>query len=250
MPQKTRLAVCAFLLLISAIAHAAQPWPLGNNTRYLAMGDSLSSGYGATPVTNGYAYLLYQQGVYDQMTNTSFADAAIPGATSQQVASFQANAIVASGFNPQVITMTVGGNDLLQLLTDPNAVTDLPGVLTSFEGNLTSILSTLCTATVTPKIYVANLYNIQNLPAPPGVTINDAVLAFNARVADAVVNINKSSSPCARNVKVVDVYSAFSGSQQGLLLINRPGANSLGVEEVHPTNAGYRAMAQAFIAAK
>src|SRR5208337_3326478 len=50
----------------------------------LAMGDSLSSGYGATPVTNGYAYLLYQQGVYDQMTNTSFADAAIPGATSGQ----------------------------------------------------------------------------------------------------------------------------------------------------------------------
>ncbi len=249
MREKKFLASCTFLLAISTLAYAAQPWPLGNNTRYLAMGDSLSSGYGATPVTNGYAYLLYQQGVYDQMTNTSFADAAIPGSTSEQVASFQANAVAQSGFNPQVITMTVGGNDLLALLTDPNAATDLPVVLTKFGGNLTSILSTLCTALVTPKIYVANLYSIQNLPAPPGININDAVLAFNGVVTSVVNTINGSSSPCAGRVKVVDIYSAFSGNQQGLLLINRPGANSPGVE-VHPTNAGYRAMAQAFIAAK
>jgi lysophospholipase L1-like esterase len=242
-------AACAFLLSISTVAHAAQPWPLGNNTRYLAMGDSLSSGYGATPVTNGYAYLLYQQGIYDQMTNTSFADAAIPGATSQQVANFQANAAVQSGFYPQVITMTVGANDLLALLSDPNAAAELPGVLATFGGNLTSILSTLCTAPVTPKIYVANLYSIQNLPPPPGVSINDAVLAFNSVVTGVVNTINGSSSPCAGRVKVVDVYSAFSGNQQGLLLINRPGANRLGVE-VHPTDAGYRAMAKAFIAAK
>ena len=50
----------AALLLISSFAHAAIPWTLSNNTRYLAMGDSLAAGSGAIPVTQGYAYLLYQ----------------------------------------------------------------------------------------------------------------------------------------------------------------------------------------------
>ena len=43
------------------------------------------------------------------------------------------------------------------------------------------------------------------------------------------------------------MHAQFAGPQQGLLLINR---NNAGQFEVHPTNAGYRAMAQAFIAAK
>lgn len=46
----------------------------------------------------------------------------------------------------------------------------------------------------------------------------------------------------AFNVPVADVYSAFHG-RDGLLLIERAGAAP---DEVHPTNAGYRVMAQAF----
>ena len=112
--------VFAFTILaISATARADQPWTFNNNTRYLAMGDSLTAGQGATPVTNGYAYLLYQQGVYDSVTNTSFADAAVPGATSQQILSFQVPLATQTGF-PQVITMTVGGNDLLSILNGAN----------------------------------------------------------------------------------------------------------------------------------
>jgi len=109
MVGKMWLRVFAFAILaISATARADQPWTFNNNTRYLAMGDSLTAGQGATPVTNGYAYLLYQQGVYDSVTNTSFADAAVPGATSQQILSFQVPLATQKGF-PQVITMTVGG---------------------------------------------------------------------------------------------------------------------------------------------
>ena len=46
----------------------------------------------------------------------------------------------------------------------------------------------------------------------------------------------------AFNVPVADVYSAFQG-RHGLLLIERPGAAP---DEVHPTNAGYHVMAEAF----
>jgi lysophospholipase L1-like esterase len=41
---------------------------------------------------------------------------------------------------------------------------------------------------------------------------------------------------------VVDVFSAFKG-QEGLLLIEKKGSELL---QVHPTNAGYKVMTEAF----
>src|SRR5207244_12841165 len=90
MLAKTSLQLCALILCgLSTLAAAAPPATLGDNTRYLAMGDSLTAGYGAMPVTEGYAYVLYQQGAYDNVNNTSFANAAVPGATSQQALDHQ-----------------------------------------------------------------------------------------------------------------------------------------------------------------
>src|SRR5215471_20043239 len=67
-------ATAAALLLVSSFAHAGIPWTLSNNTRYLAMGDSLAAGTGAIPVTQGYTYLLYQGGTFASLTDTTFAD--------------------------------------------------------------------------------------------------------------------------------------------------------------------------------
>ena len=53
------------------------------------MGDSLAAGFGAIPVTQGDAYLLYREGTFDVMTNTSFANAGMPKATSGDVLAFQ-----------------------------------------------------------------------------------------------------------------------------------------------------------------
>ncbi|SRR5260370_34055419 len=76
----------------------------------LAMGDSLAAGFGAIPVTQGYAYLLYKGGTFDSLTNTIFADAAAPGATSAHVLAFQVPQAV-NIFQPHVVTISVGGND-------------------------------------------------------------------------------------------------------------------------------------------
>lgn len=237
MGRKLLLAVLGLAMLsASAAGQAQQPWTFSNNLRYLAMGDSLTAGYGATPVTNGYAYLLYQQGVYDSMTNTIFADAAVPGATSQQVLNFQVPEATQI-FQPNVVTMTVGGNDLIAILGGADATQVLQG----FQANLSMIVTQLCTALPSARIYVANLYSIQNFPVPT----DQVVDAFNQVVAGVIGFAN--GTVCGGRVKIADVHAAFSGSQEGLLLINR---NNAGQFEVHPTNAGYRAMAQAFIAAK
>jgi lysophospholipase L1-like esterase len=105
-----RFALIALAAASSAVL-AEPPASLDDNVRYLAMGDSLSAGKGAVPVTQGYAYLLYQEGLFGSIATTTFANAAIPGTWSKDVRDHQVPQAI-SAFEPQVITMTVGGNDL------------------------------------------------------------------------------------------------------------------------------------------
>lgn len=214
-------------LMLAGFARAEVPWTFSNNTRYLALGDSLAAGYGAVPVTQGYAYRLYQKGTYDKANNTIFANAAVPGATSSDVLHFQVPQAIGI-FRPHVVTLSVGGNDLLAIL----AGADPTVVLTQFQANLAQILCGLRQALPQARIYVHNLYDIPEITAniPGGV---QAILAFNAVVGGVAQ---------ACGASVADVYSAFSG-RTGLLLIERNGASQF---EVHPTNAGYRVMADAF----
>ena len=144
--------------------------------------------------------------------------------------------MVIDRFAPNVVTLTVGGNDLISILggADPGTV------LGTFQTNLSGILSALCVdlamklPTQPPRIFVSNLYTIPDFP----VTVDEIVAGFNT-IVDGVVG-GFAGAGCS--VKVADVFSAFSG-KGGLLLIQRNGA---GAFEVHPTNAGHRAMAGAF----
>lgn len=214
-------------LMFAGFARAEVPWTFSNNTRYLALGDSLAAGYGAVPATQGYAYRLYQKGTYDNAINTIFANAAVPGATSSDVLNYQVPQAIGI-FRPHVVTLSVGGNDLLRIL----AGADPTEVLTQFQANLAQILCGLGQALPQARLYVHNLYDIPEITAniPGGV---QAILGFNAVISGVAQ---------ACGASVADVYSAFSG-RTGLLLIERNGADQF---EVHPTNAGYRVMADAF----
>ena len=91
------------------------------------------------------------------------------------------------------------------------------------------------------RIYVSNLYDIEGFPIPT----EQLVGPFNQIVSGAAASIN--ATVCGGRIKVVDAHSALAGSQQGQLLISRPGAAQF---EPHPTNAGHAAIAQAFVDAK
>jgi lysophospholipase L1-like esterase len=235
--MRNRLIKLAALLAFSTAAHAAQPWTFSDNTRYLALGDSLTAGYGAIPATSGYAYLLYKEGAYAPVTSTTFANAAVPGATSQHVRDLQVPLATESGFAPHVITMTVGGNDLLAILNGASP----EQVLGTFQANLGGILVQLCSALPGTRIYVANLYVIRNFPLSTEMVVG----LFNQVVAG--VSAFANAVACGGRVTVVDLEAAFAGPAEGLLLINRNGAGQF---EVHPSNAGYRVIARAFLDAR
>jgi lysophospholipase L1-like esterase len=219
-------------LLWPASARAELPWQFNQHTRYVALGDSLAAGYGAIPTTEGYVYLLYRSGVFDTITDTVFANTGIPGMTSGQVLLYQVPQAIEylKDFQtpdavPTFITLTVGGNDLISVLNgaDPQLV------LTQFAGNLIAILRQLRSALPQTRIYLSNLYTVPEIPGADQLVpyLNEMVL-----------------KPIAESfrVPVADVYSAFLG-KDGLLLITRHDSERF---EVHPTNAGHRAIARAF----
>jgi lysophospholipase L1-like esterase len=226
---KTLFRLVALLgLLAAGPAGAEVPWTFSNNTRYLALGDSLAAGYGAIPTTQGYAYLLYQKGIFDKTPNTIFANAAVPGAKSSDVLAFQVPQAI-NLFQPHVVTLSVGGNDVLAILAPGS---DPQQILQQFAINLGNILCGLRQALPQSRLYVHNLYDIPEITGvvPGGL---QAVLTANLIIADVAMTCGAS---------VADVYSAFSG-RTGLLLIERNSAEDF---EVHPTNAGHRAIAAAF----
>jgi hypothetical protein len=48
-------------------------------TRYMVLGDSIAAGYKAQPATDGFAYRLYNMGVFDRLPHMLFCNAGVPG---------------------------------------------------------------------------------------------------------------------------------------------------------------------------
>ncbi|SRR6266511_3051698 len=214
-------------------------------TRYLALGDSIAAGYKVVPVTQAYPYLLYQDGAFDYISSALFCDAAVPGATSQDVLLHQVpQALIPfanGGFNPKYVTLTVGGNDLLAILKfagthqDPAEVFQFANqVLGAYAQNLGAILFQLRSGLPNAKIFVANQYTIPEIEAVLPFT-GQIIGAFNSVLAQVVGQF-------PNNVYVVDVYHAFLG-RSGLLLVERHAASPF---ETHPTTTGHHVMEQAF----
>ena len=222
-------SIFALLLLLPLNAFAELPWQHNEHTRFLALGDSLTAGYGADPTLNGYAYHLYKQGVFDKPVHTLFANAAVPGTTSTDVRNYQIPQV--ERFSPDVIVMTVGGNDLIAVLEGRS---DPASALGIFQENLTQTLLSLCQRATVPHVYVSNIYYIPEL----GAQVNYVVSLFNQVTEGVIAGIAASGCP----VNLADVNSAFVG-KKGLLIIERNGADPF---EVHPTNAGHKVMADAF----
>jgi lysophospholipase L1-like esterase len=228
------LATTALLLLQPDIARGDPPGIAEGDMRYLAMGDSLGAGQGAVPQTQGYAYRLYGDAVLGGVNGTLLTNiAGSGGITSTHVLAHQLP--LAEVFRPDVVTLTVGGNDLLGILDGADPLV----VLGIFQANLFQILSGLCSLPSAPRIFVGNQYDVPELT---GAVAGGAALlaAFNGIVASVAQAVLLLLPAC--ELRVVDVHAAFLG-REGLLLIDRQGAGPL---EVHPTTAGHRVLADAF----
>jgi lysophospholipase L1-like esterase len=131
----------------------------------MSLGDSLAAGYKAQPATKvtpiNFTWMKYLESI----PNTLFDNAAVPGATSSDVLHFQIPQVHL--FEPTVVTMSVGGNDLLSLLALPNPTQGAPAVLQDFAANLSAILAHLCYS-MPPRgqIYLQTYIRFPRSPVP------------------------------------------------------------------------------------
>ena len=239
-------------------------------TRYLALGDSLAVGDGASvPAETGYVGLLT-----DYFAGKSHADAkealnlAVGGETTASFMAGQLNSAVAAILDPgtdvKVVTISIGGNDLLNLLNEPTdaCVVDpgsttcqtllaaaLGGVAATYPSLLGTVMWALDQDPGTERVFVLTLYNpfggtgsLYEAPVDLALlgadfTVDCAAVASNS--LNAGLNDIVACTSWALGAEVVDGYAAIDDHALTLTHIGDPGFN------IHPNDAGYAAIARA-----
>lgn len=246
--------LAAFLFLFAALPFISTGIPdatAQQAPRYIALGDSLASGVGASePAQTGYVARVHDALESSERFGESGIDLinlSAPGATSSdlmQPGGQVSNAVREIEQNEvPVITIDIGGNDLLDLANlDSPCLTDLQAepclaevgeTLNALQTNLREVLEELRDANPTASIVVVDLYNpfsgtgdIRELIADAGVQQINGVIGATASDPDL-------------NVELASVFQHFQG--RGNQWISEDG--------IHPNDEGHAVMAEAVLAA-
>ncbi|MBA2484687.1 MAG: SGNH/GDSL hydrolase family protein [Nitrospira sp.] len=184
---------------------------------YLALGASDATGVGATPLTEGYVFLLKQE-LDRRMPGVFLINLGIPGARIDLIKE-QVRIAKQLGTKANLVTIWTGGNDVVHG-DDPE----------TFRKDLRFILQTL-RDNVSQNIVIGNLPDLTRLPrfqrAPdPRVTLA-RVRAYNEGIALEARDVGAS---------VVDLFA-------------QPVRDELifSVDGFHPNDAGHREIARLFL---
>lgn len=273
--------LCALVLAVGFMPARAQA---AEAESYVALGDSISTGYGlADPATEGFVSLVTDQQGYDT-TNL-----AVDGAASYEVLALVTdveNASYPAIAGADVITISVGGNDLLNALymyladqystmlgvpvtpeliatalaaedPDPDMVEALlplieqfatsqqaADALASFSQNLTGIIGALKTANPDATILVLNQYNPFSFIDNPDVAPINTAFETAANALNGIISAGAGSS----TYTVVDVYGVLSDAQNNPFNASFASMTDFNLD-IHPNAHGHQLIAAAVDAA-
>jgi len=235
---------------------------------YLSLGDSVAAGEGALPVTQGFVYRLYDQGVFGRKQEMDFANIGIKGITAEeaqvlqvpQALCFQPPRIAVA---PSVITLTAGANDFFVYLADPNNPLDPGAIIALADGiaaRVDNIIRSLvfglaglpayCAGDGIPGItvLVSNYYSFGHPDPQIEFLLDLALTSFGTSLEARVARIQSDIIASGKDARVgyVDTYSAMDGRQGLLLIQKRNGFGGAFDFEIHPTNAGHAVIAREF----
>lgn len=269
MVRSSLLAVTLVAVLCGAFPNAAAAAAPATGL-YVALGDSLAYGIGASDRTRtAYVPLLFEYFKHPKTEKVRILrNLSRPGETSDSfIAGGQLElaigAIVEPTTDTRVVTLDIGGNDLLFLIaaepckSDPGGEpcqTLVAAQLVKFARNYSIILTSLQTALNADPgqetLFVMTYYNPYSgtgLPYEPfadrALLGSDLVIDCSAPPGDARAGLNDliACIGASSGAAVADVYPAFRG--RGFELTH------IAAEDPHPNDAGYALIAQTFIAA-
>jgi lysophospholipase L1-like esterase len=271
MSQPSRRSVRIALVLAWLAAAIAIPTRAAEApTTYLALGDSLAWGDGASdPSTTAYAPLLADYFAGQPHGGAKNAvNLAVRGETTSSFLAGQVGAAMAHISDPstdvRVVTLSIGGNDLLDLLNEPTdacvrestsvmcqvlVATALGGVAERLPVILGSLAATLAGDPGGARIHVLTLYNpFGGTGSPFEAAVDAALLGSDMRIDCAALQTNPTAAglndilactSMAFGATVVDSYPVIGDRALELTHIGDPGFN------IHPNDAGYELIARA-----
>ncbi|WP_158217540.1 GDSL-type esterase/lipase family protein [Lottiidibacillus patelloidae] len=198
--------------------------------KYIAIGDSLTAGLGASEVNylrigafvpSFVKYLREEKGFSVDVENHG-----IPGLTS---AGFLANIHNSKGLQEKIamsnlITVTIGGNDFLQLIrSDQTTLANAKQRLVDLEKELNNIHALLRSINSTCEIYYIGLYN----PYPENHTYYDIAETIVPLYNDLLSTVTKES-----NSHLLNPYDVFLNNAKALTHISK--------DDIHPNDLGYQ----------
>ncbi len=238
--------------------------PLAGPGAYIALGDSLSEGVGASDRTATAFVPLVHQALGDDFelinlghSGDTSRDLIDHGHLDEAVAAIEErNGDDDDGNDVKLVTLEIGGNDLLDLyfsevvmgmcpdlqtaLAKPECVNPLHTAFERFEPNLDGVLVRLSAADPAVPIVLLTLYNPFSGRIPAFAEL--AAVALEGRpdtpFAEGLNDII-SATGGDHGVVLVDLYPLFEGKAGELV------AQDL----IHPNDAGYQVMADAVLAA-
>jgi len=245
---------------------------------YLALGDSLAAGVGASSVEHtAYVPRLFHyfrgtaHGGVDTLLNLGIGGdtsywflSGIPGGTGPQL--LQAlTAINDATTDTRIVTLDIGGNDALNTLFGNPACHEIASAacraamaatLAAFAVNYQTILSALNAALAADPgdetVFVMTYYNLWGGTGDPLESVADALLLGTDLTIDCAANAGNPTK-----VGLNDLIACI-GTANGAVVADGYGAVDDGAlhlthiaeGDIHPTDAGYAAIAHAFMDAE
>ena len=207
------VGVCIASLFLSTCGHVEQERKI--EFIYLALGTSDVIGVGATPLTEGYVYLINQD-LQQRIPGTFLINLGLPNA---RIDALNEQVRLAKHFRGEadLATVWVGANDLVHGDDPSRFQTDLRQFLRSLQSS------------VSTTVVIANLPDLTQLPAyraaNPAVTLA-RVKAFNLAIEVEAPYVNAS---------IVNVFGESS-----------PDDFAVDEDGFHPTRAGHQHIANLF----
>jgi lysophospholipase L1-like esterase len=180
---------------------------------YVAIGDSLTAGVGATSVSSSFPALLAEKISVQKGLPVAVKNLGIPGATSFDILTGQV--LDVGQYKPQIITLFIGTNDMHNFVP-----------LEKFKGNLLSAIGALRRAAPTSDIYLVNLpyLGAKDLILPP----YDLYFEIKLKKYNAVISEVAEET----DVKLIDLYSV---SEKPF----RADPSLYCIDRFHPSDSGY-----------
>ncbi|MDF0726052.1 S-layer homology domain-containing protein [Cytobacillus sp. S13-E01] len=238
--------VVLFVFLFGSISPAASQ-AFSAKINYVALGDSLAAGMVPDrKIDKGYTGVIAEQlellGLLESYSN----DFAVPGYTTQNVLDDLVNNKEVEGNKIQdaieasnLVTLTAGANDILKELSIDRAtgkVTFDPqkakAVVAAIQSNITSILDEIEEVNPETEVYVSGYYNaFPYLPAEQQALLQQVLTGLNGVIQKVAIE---------NGAIFVSLDSVFGDSPTTYL----PDPS-----DIHPNQAGYELIADAFVKA-